>query len=154
VLVENMPRWVSSRPAYIADPAFISAVVEESGCGFLLDLAHARVAAHHRGELVHDYLLRLPLERLVEVHVSGPRPEPPAGSQPADDLPAGDLLIGGLPTGRQLVDAHQPMLEEDYALLAWVLARRRPRAVTLEYSKDQAQIVTQLARLRAILEDA
>ena len=154
VLVENMPRWVSSRPAYIADPAFISAVVEESGCGFLLDLAHARVAAHHQGEPVHDYLLRLPLERLVEVHVSGPRPEPPAdhpsaGGQPADDLPAGGAL-----DGRPLVDAHQPMLEEDYALLAWVLARRRPRAVTLEYSKDQAQIVAQLARLRAFLEDA
>jgi uncharacterized protein (UPF0276 family) len=137
VLVENIPHWSRSRPAYTADPAFISAVVEESGCGFLLDLAHARVAARYQGEPVHDYLLRLPMERLVEVHVSGPRPEPQADSRSA---------------GGRLVDAHQPMLEEDYVLLAWVLERSRPRAVTLEYSKDPAQIVAQLARLRAILD--
>ena len=131
VLVENMPRWSRSRPAYTADPAFISAVVEESGCGFLLDLAHARVAAAYQGEPERDYLARLPLDRLVEVHVSGPRPAP-----------------GGGP----LTDAHQPMLEADETLLAWVLARWRPRAVTLEYSKDRAQIVAQLVRLRAMLD--
>jgi uncharacterized protein (UPF0276 family) len=132
LLVENIPRWERSRPAYTADPAFTSEVVTETGCGFLLDLAHARVAAHYEGVPAHDYLLQLPLDSLVEIHVSGPRPGP-------------------YPDGR-LVDAHQPMQEADYQLLAWVLARARPRAVTLEYSKDRAQIVSQLVRLRAILE--
>jgi uncharacterized protein (UPF0276 family) len=132
VLVENIPRWSRSRPAYTADPAFISQVVEESGCGLLLDLAHARVAAHYRGEPARDYLVRLPLDRLVEIHVSGPRPGP-------------------YPDGR-LIDAHQPMQEVDYDLLAWLLARSRPRAVTLEYSKDRMQIKTQLVRLRALLD--
>jgi len=132
VLVENVPRWSRSRLAYTADPAFISQVVEESGCGFLLDLAHARVTAHYLREPVRDYLARLPLDRLVEVHVSGPRPGPH-------------------PDGR-LIDAHQSMLEVDYELLAWVLERWRPRAVTLEYSKDRAQIVVQLVRLRALLD--
>jgi uncharacterized protein (UPF0276 family) len=132
VLVENMPRWSRPRPPYTADPAFISKVVGESGCGLLLDLGHARIAAHHRGEPARAYLARLPLDRVVEIHVSGPRPGP-------------------YPDGR-LVDAHQPMLEVDYELLAWVLARSRPRAVTLEYSKDRAQIVAQLVRLREMIE--
>ena len=44
------------------------------------------------------------------------------------------------------------MLQADYELLAWVLEQSRPRAVTLEYSKDRAQIVTQLVRLRALLD--
>ena len=132
VLVENMPRWSRSRPAYTADPAFISAVVEESGCGLLLDLGHARIAAHYQGEPVHDYLARLPLDRLVEIHVSGPRPGP-------------------FRDGR-LIDAHQPMQEVDYALLAWVLEQSEPRAVTLEYSKDRSQIKAQLVRLRALLD--
>jgi uncharacterized protein (UPF0276 family) len=131
VLVENIPHWSRSRPAYTADPAFISRVVAESGCGLLLDLGHARIAAHYHGEPVHDYLARLPLDRAVELHVSGPRP-------------------GDYPDGR-LVDAHQPMLELDYDLLAWTLERCTPRAVTLEYSKDQAQIVAQLVRLREML---
>lgn len=132
VLVENMPRWSVSPPAYVVDPAFITAVMDESGCGLLLDLAHARVAAHNRGEAARDYLARLPLDRVLEIHVSGPRP-------------------GSHPDGR-LVDAHQPLLEADYDLLAWVLERTRPRAVTLEYTKDRAQIVAQLARLRAMLD--
>jgi uncharacterized protein (UPF0276 family) len=136
VLVENMPRWTRHRPAYVVDPAFVAGVVEEAGCGLLLDLAHARVAAHFQGEPVHDYLTRLPLDRLVEIHVSGPRPLP-------DSKGAG---------GGWLFDAHEPMQEVDYGLLAWVLERTRPRAVTLEYSKDRAQLKMQLHRLRALLD--
>ena len=132
VLVENLPRRSWPRPACTADPAFISAVVEETGCGFLLDLAHARVAAHYFGLPARDYVSRMPLDRLVEVHVSGPRPGP---------------FCDG-----RLIDAHQPMLEADYDLLAWVLEQSTPRAVTLEYSKDRAQIVAQLVRLRALLD--
>jgi uncharacterized protein (UPF0276 family) len=131
VLVENMPRWTRSRPAYVVDPAFIAAVVEESGCGLLLDLAHARVAAHYQDEPVRDYLARLPLDRLLEIHVSGPRPRPTDG---------------------RLIDAHQPLLEVDYDLLAWVLERSSPRAVTLEYTQDREQIKAQLVRLRALLD--
>jgi uncharacterized protein (UPF0276 family) len=90
------------------------------------------VAAHYQGQPVREYLARLPLDRLVEIHVSGPRPGP-------------------FPDGR-LIDAHQPMQEADYDLLAWVLEQRQPRAVTLEYSRDRAQIVAQLVRLRALLD--
>jgi uncharacterized protein (UPF0276 family) len=132
IAVENMPRWTHSRPAYVVDPAFISSVAEQADCGFLLDLAHARVAAHYLGQPARDYLARLPLDRLVEIHVSGPRPGPYPD--------------------RRLIDAHQPMREADYDLLEWVLDRTRPRAVTLEYSKDRAQIVAQLVRLRALLD--
>ena len=137
VLAENMPRWTRCRPAYVVDPAFISGVVQEAGCGLLLDLAHARVAARYQGEPVRDYLARLPLNRLVEIHVSGPRP-----------LPASKGASGG-----RLFDAHEPVQEPDYALLAWVLERTRPRAVTLEYSKDRAQLKAQLDRLRRLLDD-
>jgi uncharacterized protein (UPF0276 family) len=136
VLAENMARWTRHGPAYVFDPAFISSVVEEAGCGFLLDLAHARVAACYRGEPVQDYLARLPLDRTIEIHVSGPRPLHSDGA--ADDS--------------RLFDAHEPLQEEDYALLDWVLQRTRPQAVTLEYSQDRAQLETQLHRLRALLD--
>ena len=135
VLIENMPRWSLHRPAYVVDPAFIRSVIEATGCGLLLDLAHARVAAHYQNEPVHDYLSRLPLDRLVEIHVSGPRPAPP-NSPYKDD---------------RLIDAHESMQEADYGLLAWVLQRTRPQAVTLEYSQDRAQLKDQLDRLRALL---
>jgi uncharacterized protein (UPF0276 family) len=135
-LVENMPRWTPHRPAYVVDPAFITAVIEETGCGLLLDLAHARVAARYQGDPVRDYLARLPLERTVEIHVSGPRP----------------LSDGGPASESTLYDAHEPLQEADYALLDWVLSRTQPQAVTLEYSEDRAQLKTQLFRLRALLD--
>ena len=138
MLVENMPRWTRYRPAYVVDPAFVSAVVDESGCGLLLDLAHARVAAHYQGEPVRDYLARLPLDRTIEIHVSGPRPAP----------------AGGPFTDGRLIDAHEPLQEADYALLAWVLHRTRPQAVTLEYSRDLAQLEAQLHRLSALLDSS
>jgi uncharacterized protein (UPF0276 family) len=141
VLAENMPRWERTRPAYVVDPAFITAVVEEAGCGFLLDLAHARVAAAMRREPARQYIARLPLDRLVEIHVSGPRPWPAKGRS-AEGRYAGPLF-----------DAHQPLQEEDYALLAWVLERARPRAVTLEYYREREPLEIQLRRLRAMLDE-
>jgi len=130
LLAENMPPWKRDRPAYVVDPAFITRVIEGAGCGLLLDLAHARVSAHRREQPARDYVARLPLDRLTEIHVSGPR------LSPADD---------------RLLDAHEPLQEEDYALLAWVLERAQPQAVTLEYDRDRAQLETQLLRLQAVL---
>jgi uncharacterized protein (UPF0276 family) len=130
LLAENMPPWKRDRPAYVIDPAFIARVIEGVGCGLLLDLAHARVSAHRRGQPARNYISQLPLDRLTEIHISGPRPSPANG---------------------QLVDAHEPLQEEDYTLLAWVLERAQPQAVTLEYDRDRAQLEAQLLRLRELL---
>lgn len=130
LLAENMPPWKRDRPAYVVDPAFITCVVESADCGLLLDLAHARVSAHMRGQPVREYIAQLPLDRLVEIHVSGPRPSPADG---------------------RLLDAHEPLQEEDYALLAWVLERAQPQAVTLEYDRERAPLEAQLLRLQESL---
>jgi uncharacterized protein (UPF0276 family) len=130
LLAENMPRWARDRPAYVVDPAFISRVVESADCALLLDLAHARVSAYMLGQPAREYISQLPLDRLIEVHVSGPRRSPANG---------------------RLLDAHEPLQEEDYALLAWVLERARPQAVTLEYGRDRAHLEAQLLRLQQLL---
>jgi uncharacterized protein (UPF0276 family) len=130
LVAENMPPWKRDRPAYVIDPAFIARVIEGVGCGLLLDLAHARVSAHRRGQPARNYISQLPLDRLTEIHISGPRPSPANG---------------------QLMDAHEPPQEEDYTLLAWVLERAQPQAVTLEYDRDRAQLEAQLLRLRELL---
>jgi len=130
LLVENMPRSHTNGHDYQADPLFISQVVEESSCRFLLDLAHARVSAAMRQQPIREYLTQLPLHRLVEIHVSGPRP-----------------IKGG-----RLVDAHQSLQEQDYSLLKWVLSRARPQAVTLEYWRDATLLQEQLLHLRRLLD--
>ena len=52
----------------------------------------------------------------------------------------------------QLVDAHEPLSEEDYRLLAFVLRETRPDAVTFEYhGTDGPAVASELTRLRVLL---
>src|SRR3712207_1481626 len=46
---------------------------------------------------------------------------------------------------------HEPLQEEDYALLRRVPAETRPRALTLEYAGDEASLLEQIVRLRDTL---
>ena len=107
----------------------ITEVVEKTGCGLVLDTGHARVSAGALGMDVRDYVRGLPLARVVQVHVSGPR------------------LRGG-----HLVDVHEPLQAIDYKLLELVLARTEPRVVTLEYIRESEALREQLHHLRTILE--
>jgi hypothetical protein len=74
--LENMPHYGwSERGLYITDPVWIGDTLALADANLLLDIARARVAAHHRREEFAGYLAKLPLERVVELHVSSPRLE-------------------------------------------------------------------------------
>jgi len=114
---------------YVCDPEFIAEVLAATDAELLLDLAHAQVSASRLGYEIRAYLAKLPLERVKQLHVSAPRPD-----------------------GNALVDAHEPLREEDYELLEDVLGRTKPWAVTLEYGKDEGALLEQIARLRQFLK--
>lgn len=107
----------------------IAEVLEQTGCGFVLDIAHARVSAEVMGVDIRDYLRDLPLDRVVQLHVSGPRVQ----------------------EGR-LVDVHETMQRIDYELLRFVLARTSPEVITLEYIRDREALREQLLQLRSVLK--
>ncbi len=74
LILENVPydptpRFSILRPALLPD--VISKIVYESGCGLLLDTAHARIAALHTDMEPLAYLDALPGDHLKEVHVTG-----------------------------------------------------------------------------------
>lgn len=138
LLVENVPFYGFRGTLRCAtDPGVVREVCESTGAGLLLDLAHARVAAWHREDDARAYLKAMPLERVCEIHVSGPIMDPEEG----------------------LRDRHLEMQEDDYALLTWALGRTEPEMVVLEYGgtgprfewrSDAALLERQLARLRDI----
>lgn len=128
LILENLDYNPTGAYEHICEPDFITAVLEKADVGFLLDLAHARVSAARLGYTVEDYLELLPLHRVRQLHVSGPRWRD--GS---------------------LYDAHQPLLETDYELLGEVLSRTEPLALTLEYGRDADALTEQLVRLRKML---
>lgn len=145
VLIENIdyvPNYdkigqIGTLP-YTAKAEVIASLVRETETGFLFDLSHARVSAEHLGENILDYCRKLPLEKTVEIHLSGSRIHPELGR----------------------IDVHQEMEEEDYQLIETLFKENVPQYITLEYGfpKDGGERVTspeailrQMKRLREIL---
>jgi uncharacterized protein (UPF0276 family) len=128
VLVENLEPLPFDGYDFWAQPEYICQVLEQSGCNFLLDIGHVRVSADRLGMEVETYLELLPLERVVEIHVRGPR------------------RVNG-----RLLDAHRSMQAVDYRLLKAILSQQTPRVVTLEYNRERDQLSKQLDRLRQVL---
>ncbi len=104
-------------PTWVIQPDIITRVVNETGCGFLLDLAHAYMSAVYFGIETQDYINRLPVHAIRELHVAGTR---------------------YVAEQERLVD-HYPMTEPDWALTAWALDHihsgvwPEPAIVSLEY---------------------
>jgi uncharacterized protein len=73
VIVENVPYHGAGgkvlRPS--VEPGLIRQLLEETGCGLLFDLSHARIAAASLGVSERDYIASLPLERMREMHFTG-----------------------------------------------------------------------------------
>lgn len=139
LLIENMPQnYLLKGYEYFAEPEMISEICDEAGIGLLLDLAHLKISAWYRGESELEYLKRLPLHLVREIHVSGPRKRDSG-----------------------YYDIHQNMREEDFEFLEAVLSLTNPRIVTLEYggegedykdSSDTQLLEIQLTRLASLLE--
>ena len=129
VILENMDPLPFAGYDFEVQTGRISHVLEGTECSLLLDIGHVRVSAAALRVDVLDYLSDLPLDRVVQIHVSGPR------------------MRGG-----RLVDAHESLQEPDYALLDFVLERARPQVVTLEYIRQRAALQEQLCRLRDVVD--
>jgi uncharacterized protein (UPF0276 family) len=130
VILENMGVLPGLDSFFESDPETIHRVLKAVDCGFLLDLGHARIAAGYRHITPQAYLEALPLKKVAQIHISGPRRR-----------------------GEHLFDAHEALLDEDYGLLDWVLARTAPKILTLEYYRDQPSPLREmLMRLREVLD--
>ncbi len=131
LLLENVEHWPLPEVDIAVMPDFIRRVLDETGCGFLLDTAHAKVTAQRLKRDVRSYIEELPLHKVVEIHV-----------------------CGTTLTGERVIDSHEPLQDEDYTLLAWLLRRTRPKVVTLEYARDARQVPAQIVRLNEIIAQA
>lgn len=116
LLLENTPdspkdRIMFDHYPYVM-PEQINRLFIENDVSFLLDLTHAKITAKYRGLDIKDYIRKLPMELVREIHVNG-------SGYDKDGFPA---------------DTHQSMEEEDFKLLEWVLKYSNPYVVTLEYN--------------------
>jgi uncharacterized protein (UPF0276 family) len=133
VLPENPPANVYLGDLHLLD--YFARVAEAADCGLLLDVAHLAIYQRATGRPPLDGIERLPLERVVELHVAG-------GAEFASD-------------GRVFVDDdHSPEpLPETWELFDWVVGRApNLRAVVYECERNPlAEVLPVFERLRARL---
>jgi uncharacterized protein (UPF0276 family) len=134
-LIENMAlNRLPSEQHILTEPSFIKEVCEEAEIGLLLDISHLKVSAYYLGMTENEYLHKLPLYLVREIHVNGPRKN-------SDGY----------------FDAHESMRKEDYTFLEEVLKVTKPRIVTLEYGGDEekktcsAILTDQLSKIKILI---
>ncbi len=145
-------------------PEVINRVVRETGCGFLLDISHARLAARRLGMDSSDYIAQLPVSCICEMHLAGIQRfsghwvlrAQASGLEPA--------IIQQL--NEQVLD-HLPLTAEDWDFYAWALQQVQlgvwgePWIVALEYggvgglweaTSDQNLLAEQVPRLYTLVK--
>jgi uncharacterized protein (UPF0276 family) len=164
VVVENdhPARGYNLRPVYL--PEVIRRVVRETGCGLLLDVGHARLAAHTLGVDLFDYLGQLPTDRLCELHITGMQRFEGRWAQLARRAGFDEATIQE--HIGYLVD-HLPITDDGWQVYAWAMnqvhqgAWARPWIVTFEYGgadgvweimTDPAVLAEQVPRLYRLVK--
>jgi len=74
LLLENLdynPKDKSGAYEYVCEPEFVGDILEQTGCGMLLDIGHANCSAQNMGcDDVMGFIKKLPLEKVAEIHMS------------------------------------------------------------------------------------
>jgi uncharacterized protein (UPF0276 family) len=71
LVLENPSTYLEFAGSTLSEPEFIAALLEETGAGLLLDVNNVHVNATNHGFDPYAYLQRLPLDRVVQLHLAG-----------------------------------------------------------------------------------
>jgi uncharacterized protein (UPF0276 family) len=137
VALENYNYYPTGLYNLVCTPDFIGEFLEKFNLGLVLDLAHAAITAVNMGLDPFVYLEKLPLDKVMEIHISKPYlPEEP---------------------GRLGVDTHEAPEEREWSWLAFTLDRIRKfknkPLVLIEYYKDLSKLRHSMERLAQILNN-
>jgi uncharacterized protein len=133
-LLENITYYVDLR-GNMSEAEFITAVLQESGCGLLLDLTNLFINSINHGYDPIEFLHAIPLDRVVQIH-----------------------LAGGSWHGSTLIDSHDhPVPEEVWSLLAYVLVKAPVKGILLErderFPETFHELGRELTRARRLLHE-
>ncbi len=130
LVIEPIPTYLHLNVPQMGEAEFVHRFYAETGCGMLLDVAHALLSAYYAGVPPREFLATLPLERVVELHVAGVE----------DSSELGGPWIGAAVPGPEILD------------LALFAAERASelRAVTFDAFSSALTAGDLLAGVRAI----
>ncbi|RYG89313.1 DUF692 domain-containing protein [Loktanella sp. IMCC34160] len=119
MLLENPSSYLAFAESEMAEPEFLRAVSDRTGCGLLLDVNNVFISATNLGYNPRAYIDAFPLDRVGEMHLAG---------HDEDEDDSGAVL---------LIDSHgREMAEPVWALLDYTLARSGPKPLLIEWDND------------------
>lgn len=127
ILIENLSAYVSFADAQLTEGAFLTAVVERSGCGLLLDVNNAYVNARNLGLDLERFLKEIPAHAVQEIHLAG---------HSRRSVGRRDLLID---------DHGSEVCDEVWALYTQVLRVLGPRPTLIEWDTNVPELAILLA---------
>jgi len=132
--LENVSYYTPFGRPEMDEATFLTEVLEGADCGLLLDVNNVYVNSVNHGFDPRAFIERLPLGRVMQIHVAGHTVEAP------------DLIV----------DTHgEPIADPVYELLDWTLARTGPKPILLERDFDVPPLevlLDEVRRLRTILD--
>jgi uncharacterized protein (UPF0276 family) len=128
-ILENITYYAELGHKELEEPEWMTEILEEADVGWLLDINNVFVNGLNHGFDPIDWLLRMPLDRVVQMHI------------------AGHDAMGGL-----ILDTHgAPVIDPVIQLMQWVLARiGRPVPVLLERDNEIPELPELLEERRRI----
>jgi uncharacterized protein (UPF0276 family) len=130
LILENPSSYLRFAGAQMPEWEYLGRLAEDSGCGLLLDVNNVHVSAFNHGFDAAAYIEALPAERIVQVHLAGPRD-----------------------CGTHLLDTHDsPVLEPVWALYALAMRRTGGVSTLLEWDSSippYEELLAELAKAKA-----
>jgi uncharacterized protein (UPF0276 family) len=130
LILENPSSYLQFAGPQMPEWEYLGRLAEESGCGLLLDVNNVHVSAFNHGFDARAYLAALPAERIVQIHIAGPRD-----------------------CGTHLLDTHDsPVLEPVWQLYRQAQALTGGVSTLLEWDADippWEELLAELAKAKA-----
>ncbi|MDP1534757.1 MAG: DUF692 domain-containing protein, partial [Rubrivivax sp.] len=128
MLLENPSTYVEFAASTLSEKQFLTAVLQRTGCGLLLDVNNVHVSCTNHGRDAWTYIEALPLAAVGQIHLAGF---------------AADVDAAGAPL---LIDSHDaPVDDTVWALYARVVARLGAMPTVLERDGELPSLAVLLA---------
>ncbi|MGH7151503.1 MAG: multinuclear nonheme iron-dependent oxidase, partial [Planctomycetota bacterium] len=131
--IEPIPTYLRLPVPQMEEAEFLQRFYAESGCDFLIDVAHEWLTARFAGRSPRAFLEELPLEAVTEIHVAGTLPDPDLGEPwigaavpDAEILDLAEFVAGRAPRLRAVTfDAFSTSLRAETLLEGMARIRER-----------------------------
>ncbi|MGQ1784413.1 MULTISPECIES: HvfB family MNIO-type RiPP peptide maturase [unclassified Saccharicrinis] len=131
IAIENVSYYISPG-AQMDEATFVRSIVEEAGCGLLLDVNNIYVNSFNHGYNAKEFIDKMPLNKVSYIHMAG-------HEKVSDDL---------------IIDTHgQPIIDPVYELFGYTINKMKPVPVLLERDfnfEDFDGIVEEFGKLKSI----